>query len=74
MNFRHLSSCDTIVTMRKVKALAFVLDHDRLRRLMARGPDNVLLKKAILLISVFLSHFSMKFGTELESDQYDSFK
>ena len=63
MNFRHLCSCDTIVTIRKFKALAFVLDHDRLSRLMARGT-----------ISVSLSHFSMKFGTELESDQYDSFK
>ena len=40
-----------------------------------KGPDYVLLKKkAIFHISVFLLLFSMKFGTELENDQYDSFE
>ena len=39
-----------------------------------KGPDYFLLKTAIFSISVFLSLFSMKLGTELENDQYDRFK
>ena len=38
-----------------------------------KGPDYFLLKTAIFPISVFLSPFSMKFHTELEDDQHDSF-
>ena len=39
-----------------------------------KGPDNFWLKTAIFSVSVFLLHFSMKFGTELENYQYESFK
>ena len=39
-----------------------------------KGPDYFLLKTAVFPVSVFLLLFSMKFGTELENYQYDSFK
>ena len=39
-----------------------------------KGPDNVLLKTAIFPMSVFLLLFSMKFHTELENYQHDSFQ
>ena len=39
-----------------------------------KGPDCFLLKTAIFPISVFLLLFSMKFHTELENDQHDSFQ
>ena len=39
-----------------------------------KGPDYFWLKTAIFPVSVFLLLFSMKFGTELENYQYDSFK
>ena len=39
-----------------------------------KGPDDFWLKTAIFLVSVFLLLFSMKFGTELENYQYDTFK
>ena len=39
-----------------------------------KGPDYFWLKIAIFPASVFLLLFSMKFGTELENYQYDSFK
>ena len=39
-----------------------------------KGPDYFWLKTAIFPVSVFLLLFRMKFGTELENYQYDSFK
>ena len=39
-----------------------------------KGPDCFLLKTAIFPISVFLLLSSMKFHTELENDQHDSFQ
>ena len=39
-----------------------------------KGPDYFLLKTEIFPISVFLLLFSMKFHTELENDQPDSFQ
>ena len=39
-----------------------------------KGPDYFLLKTAIFRISVFPLLFSMEFGTELNNDQYGSFK
>ena len=39
-----------------------------------KGPDYFRLKTAILPTSMFLLLISMKFGTELENYQYDSFK
>ena len=46
-----------------------------LRRLMARVHITFGLKTAAIFpVSVFLLLFSMKFGTELENYQYDSFK
>ena len=39
-----------------------------------KSPDYFRLKTAIFPVSVFLLLFSMKFGTELENYQYDSFK
>ena len=39
-----------------------------------KGPDYFLLKTEIFSISVFLLLFSMKFHSELENDQPDSFQ
>ena len=39
-----------------------------------KGPDYFRLKTAILPVSVFLLLFSMKFCTEFENYQYESFK
>ena len=39
-----------------------------------KGPDYFQLKTAICPVSMFLLLFSMKFGTELDNYQYDSFK
>ena len=39
-----------------------------------KGPYYFLLKTAIFPTSMFLLLFSMKFGTKLENDQFDSFK
>ena len=39
-----------------------------------KGSDYFWLKTGIFPVSVFLLLFSMKFGTEFENCQYDSFK
>ena len=39
-----------------------------------KGPDYFRFKTAIFPVSVFLLLFIMKFGSELENYQYDSFK
>ena len=39
-----------------------------------KGPDYFRLKTEVFPVSVFLLLISMKFGTELENYQYDSFK
>ena len=39
-----------------------------------KGPDYFRLKTAIFPVLVFALPFSMKFGTELENYQYDSFE
>ena len=39
-----------------------------------KGPDYFLVKTEVFPTSVFLLLFNMKFGTELENDQYDSFR
>ena len=65
-----VSSSDQINMPQNLKVFCWLI----LRRLLWQVPDYFQLKTEIFHVSMFPLLFSMKFDTELENYQYDSFK
>ena len=69
---RQMVKMIAVVTFSSLAAIVFRLLHTQ--AFYGEGPDYFWLKTAISPVSVFLLLFSMKFATELENYQYDSFE